>query len=79
MLANVLDLLSIPRNIHHGSQWVVYRQEFQADFLTNVGGRHGHYSFKCSRQILTNDLNQVLSFSLLMTASTALANKGLLD
>ena len=34
-------------------------------------------SFKVSRQLLTNDLNHVSSVSLLMTASTALANKGL--
>ena len=30
--------------------------------------------FEVSRQLLTNDLNQVSSVSLLMTASTALAN-----
>ena len=34
-------------------------------------------SFKVSRQLLTNDLNEVLSFSLLMTSLTALTNKGL--
>ena len=33
--------------------------------------------FKVSRQILTNDLNQVLSVCLLMTSLTALANEGL--
>ena len=36
-------------------------------------------SFKVSRQLLTNDLNQVSSVSLLMTASTALANEGLFE
>ena len=34
-------------------------------------------SFKVSRQLLTNDLNEVSSVSLLMTASAALANEGL--
>ena len=36
-------------------------------------------SFKVSRQLLTNDLNQVSSVSLLMTSSTALANEGLFE
>ena len=35
--------------------------------------------FKVSRQVLTNDLNQVSSVSLLMTSLSALANKGLLE
>ena len=35
-------------------------------------------SFEVSRQLMTSDLNQVSSFSLLMTASMALANEGLL-
>ena len=34
-------------------------------------------SFEVSRQLLTDDLNHVSSVSLLMTASMALANKGL--
>ena len=36
-------------------------------------------SFKVSCQLLTNDLNEVASVSLLMTASTALAKEGLLS
>ena len=36
-------------------------------------------SFKVSGQLLTKDLNQVSSFSLLMTSSTALPNEGLLE
>ena len=36
-------------------------------------------SFKVSRQLLANDLNQVSFISLLMTSSTALANKGLFE
>ena len=36
-------------------------------------------SFKVSRQLLMNDLNQVSSVSLLMTSSTALANEGLFE
>ena len=36
-------------------------------------------SFKVSRQLLTNDSNQVSSVSLLMTSSTALANEGLFE
>merc|ERR1712219_44220 len=36
-------------------------------------------SFEVSRQLLTNDLNQVSSVSLLMTSSTALANEGLFE
>ena len=36
-------------------------------------------SFKLSRQLLTNDLNQVLSVSLLMTAPTALTKEGLFE
>ena len=36
-------------------------------------------SFEVSRQLLTNGLNQVSSVSLLMTSSTALANKGLFE
>ena len=36
-------------------------------------------SFKVSCQLLTNDLNQVSSVSLLMTSSTALANEGLFE
>ena len=35
--------------------------------------------FKVSHQILTNDFNQVLSVSLLITASTAPAKGGLLE
>ena len=34
---------------------------------------------KVSRQVLTNDLDQVSSVSLLMTSSTVLANKGLFE
>ena len=36
-------------------------------------------SFKVSCRLLTNDLNQVSSVSLLMTSSTALANEGLFE
>ena len=36
-------------------------------------------SFKVSRQLLMNDLNQVSSVSLLVTASTAFANEGLFE
>ena len=36
-------------------------------------------SFEISCQLLTNDLNQVSSVSLLMTASMALANEGLFE
>ena len=36
-------------------------------------------SFEVSRQLLTNDLNQVSSVSWLMTSWTALANKGLCE
>ena len=36
-------------------------------------------SFKVSCQVLMNDLNQVLSVSLLMTSSMALANEGLFE
>ena len=40
--------------------------------------RYGHYHvLKMSRQVLMNDLDQVSSVSLLMTALTALTNKGL--
>ena len=35
--------------------------------------------FKVSWQVLTNNLNQVSSVSLLMTSSTALANEGLFE
>ena len=36
-------------------------------------------SLKVSRQLSTNDLNQVSSVSLLMTSSTALTNEGLFE
>ena len=36
-------------------------------------------SFEVGCQLLTNDLNQVSSVSLLMTSSTALANEGLFE
>ena len=36
-------------------------------------------TFKVSRQLLTNDLNQVSSISLLMTSSSALANEGFFE
>ena len=36
-------------------------------------------SFELSCQLVMNDLNQILSVSLLMTSSTALANKGLFE
>ena len=36
-------------------------------------------SFKVSRQLLINNLNQVSSVSLLMTSSTALANEGIFE
>ena len=36
-------------------------------------------SFEVSCQLLTTDLNQVLSVSLLMTSSTALTNQGLYE
>ena len=35
--------------------------------------------FEVSRQLLTHDLNQVSSVSLLMTSLTALANEGLFE
>ena len=53
----------------------------QTQFLTvaNTGQVWSLSSVKVGRQLLTNDLNQVSSVSLLMTAWTALANEGLFE
>ena len=52
------------------------RSDYFLSGWTQVGSLS---SSKVSRQLLMNDLNQVSSISLLMTASTALANKGLFE
>ena len=67
----------------YGFQWRHFGAEYK-DMHADYAGQGidqvwSLSSFKASRQLLTNDLNQVSSFSLLMTASTALTNEGLLS
>ena len=62
------------------------RQRLQGKFVSNTSRKFFQQqqqqqvwslsSFKVSHQLLMNDLNHVWSVSLLMTASTALANEG---